>query len=156
MRSRTRPSRAVRAFRVVRARLAGLLSRVWPRPVQPEFAGFLLISTVSFAVDLVLLALLRDVARLAVWASFALAYLGAQAVNFGLNKGLTFDAGDRPVGPELRRYLVVVTVNYLGIVLGLGVGLHHLGLPLLAARVLAAVAEVVFVYAAMRWVVFRR
>ncbi|MDL5158757.1 GtrA family protein [Actinomycetospora termitidis] len=144
-------SSAVTAFH----RLRDTIGRVCPIPVRPRMVGFLLISGTTFTIDLLLITLLRDLAGFPVWAAFGLGYACAQSLNFLLNKTLNFDAGDRPVGPELVRYVVVVAINYVGVIVGLGVLLVHLGLLDQVARVLVAFVEVVFLYRAMRFVVFR-
>lgn len=67
---------------------------------------------------------------------------------------------DRPaehgaVGRQVPVYVAVVTVNYLAWILGVGAGLAALGLSYQLARGIAAVCEAVYMYAAMRWVIFR-
>jgi hypothetical protein len=51
-------------------------------------------------------------------------------------------------------YAAVVTVNFLAIILGVTTGLAALGLEYLA-RLAASGCESVYMYAAMRWLVFR-
>ena len=52
-------------------------------------------------------------------------------------------------------YALVIAVNYLGLILGVGAGLAALGVNYQLARVTAGACEAAFMYAAMRWVVFR-
>jgi len=52
-------------------------------------------------------------------------------------------------------YAVVIAVNYLAIILGVGAGLAALGLSYQLARVAAGGCEAAYMYAALRWVVFR-
>ena len=52
-------------------------------------------------------------------------------------------------------YIAVVIVNYLAWILGVGAGLAALGVSYQLARGVAAVCEAVYMYTAMRWVVFR-
>jgi hypothetical protein len=47
-------------------------------------------------------------------------------------------------------------VNYLALVLGVCSALSAVGVEYHLARIVAGVCEAVFVYSAMRWVVFRR
>ena len=49
----------------------------------------------------------------------------------------------------------MVVVNYLAWILGVGVGLAALGVSYQVARVIAGVCEAVYMYVAMRWLVFR-
>jgi hypothetical protein len=53
-------------------------------------------------------------------------------------------------------YVVVVVINYLAWILGVGAGLAALGVEYHVARVAAGVCEGVYMYCAMRWVVFRK
>jgi hypothetical protein len=59
------------------------------------------------------------------------------------------------VGPQVGVYAVVIIVNYLAWILGVGAGLAALGVDYRLARIMAAVCEAGYMYAAMRWVVFR-
>jgi hypothetical protein len=51
---------------------------------------------------------------------------------------------------------VAVVVNYLAFILGVSSGLEALGVEYRVARIVAGGCEAVYVYSAMRWVVFRR
>jgi hypothetical protein len=53
-------------------------------------------------------------------------------------------------------YIVVVVVNYLAFILGVTSGLAALGAEYHLARIMAGGCEAVYMYSAMRWVVFRR
>jgi hypothetical protein len=52
-------------------------------------------------------------------------------------------------------YAAVVTVNYLAFILGVGSGLAALGLEYQLARLAAGACEAVWMYVAMRFLVFR-
>jgi len=52
-------------------------------------------------------------------------------------------------------YTVVATVNYFAWILGIGAGLAAVGVDYRLARVIAGACESVYMYAAMRWLVFR-
>jgi hypothetical protein len=52
-------------------------------------------------------------------------------------------------------WIAVVITNYLAWILGVGAGLAALGVNYQAARIIAGGCEAVYMYAAMRWVVFR-
>ena len=73
---------------------------------------------------------------------------------FGLDRTLNFRSHGA-VGPQLTVYAAVVTVNFLALILGLTTGLAALGLDYRLARLTAAGCECVYMYAAMRWLVFR-
>jgi hypothetical protein len=49
----------------------------------------------------------------------------------------------------------VVVVNYLAFILGVGSGLAALGLEYQLARIVAGLCEAVWIYVAMRFLVFR-
>ena len=53
-------------------------------------------------------------------------------------------------------YVVVVVVNYLAFILGVSSLLVALGVDYRIARIVAGACEAVYIYSAMRWVVFRR
>jgi hypothetical protein len=59
------------------------------------------------------------------------------------------------VAPQLGIYTVVATVNYFAWILGIGAGLTAVGVDYRLARVIAGACESVYMYAAMRWLVFR-
>ena len=121
--------------------------------VPTSFVGFALINGFTFSVDLGLLALLYRGAGL----PYPLAVTSGYAVAFGLafvlNRRFNFHAHG-PVTGQVARWVLVVLVNYVALVLGLGSGLHAIGVPFLLARVVAAGAEAVWMYTTMRWWVF--
>jgi hypothetical protein len=47
-------------------------------------------------------------------------------------------------------------VNYLAVILGVSTGLTALGVEYHVARMTAGICEAIYMYSAMRWVVFRR
>lgn len=51
--------------------------------------------------------------------------------------------------------VVVVVINYLAFILGVGSELAALGLDYQLSRLLAGACKAVYMYSAMRWVVFR-
>jgi hypothetical protein len=59
------------------------------------------------------------------------------------------------VGLQLTVYAAVVTVNFLAIILGITTALAALGLQYQLARLTASACETVYMYSAMRWLVFR-
>lgn len=123
--------------------------------VAPTFLGFVLINGCTFAIDLLLLTALRDGLGLPLAVAVSLSYVCAFGLSYVLNR--TFNFGSHAaVGPQLAVYVVVVAVNYLAFILGLSTGLAAFGVEYHVARVTAGACEAVYMYAAMRWVVFRR
>lgn len=123
--------------------------------VAPTFLGFVVINSFTFGVDLLLLTGLHGVLRLPVPVAVTVAYACAFALSYFLNRTLNFRSHAR-VGPQLAVYVVVVVVNYLAFILGVSTVLSALGVEYRIARILAGACEAVYMYSAMRWVVFRR
>ena len=84
-----------------------------------------------------------------------IAYACAFALSYYLNRTLNFRS-HAAVGPQIAIYVVVVVINYLAFILGISSALAFLGLQYHLARIVAGVCEAVYMYSAMRWVVFRR
>jgi len=154
-RTRLRRRDSVRdAFTAFVHRLHGLLPARVGAWLPATFVGFALINGFTFSVDLALLALLYD--GLGVWHPLAITvgYVVAFGLAFVLNRWLNFDVhGD--VVSQAARYVPVVVVNYVVIILGVGSGLTALGVPFWLARLAAGAAEALWMYCAMRWIVFR-
>jgi putative flippase GtrA len=132
-------------------RLPFALSRV----VAPTFLGFAVINGFTFGVDLLLLTGLHGLLRVPLPIAVTVAYVCAIALSYFLNRTLNFQS-HAPVGPQFAVYVVVVVVNYLAFILGVTSGLAALGVEYHLARILAGGCEAVYMYSAMRWVVFRR
>ncbi len=124
------------------------------RWVAPTFLGFAVINGFTFAVDLITLTLLHGWWGWPVSAAITVAYLGAFGLSFALNRRLNFRS-HAPLGYQTRRYAAVIAVNYVVVLLGIGGGLTAIGVPYQLARLLAGAGEGVFMYCALRWVVFR-
>ena len=124
------------------------------RIVAPNMLGFAVISAVSFTLDLSLLIAWHGGLRWPLPVSVALAYLAGAGLAYLLNRSLNFRSHGA-VGPQVRVYAVVVTVNYLAWILGIGAGLPAFGVDYRLARIIAGACESVYMYAAMRWLVFR-
>ncbi|WP_188829667.1 GtrA family protein [Nocardia camponoti] len=135
--------------------LVGLLPRALRRFIAPTLLGFALINSFTFAVDLVVLTVMRSVFGVALWLSITVGYVLAFGLSFLLNRTLNFHS-HAPIGKQAVVYAVVVVINYLAFILGVGSGLAALGLEYHVARVLAGGCEAVYMYCAMRWIVFRR
>lgn len=142
-----------RAFaRAVRA-IWHLLPRPLRHRIPMSFVGFALINGFTFSVDIGLLALLYRGVGLPHPLAITIGYVVAFGLAFVLNRRFNFHAHG-PVAGQVARWVLVVLVNYLALVLGLGSGLHAIGVPFLLARVIAAGAEALWMYSMMRWWVF--
>ncbi|OBF41509.1 polysaccharide synthesis protein GtrA [Mycolicibacterium peregrinum] len=132
--------------------------RALPTPlnsvVAPTFLGFALINTFTFGVDLTILTLLHGGFRAPLPVAVTVGYAAAFGLAYYLNRTLNFRS-HAAVGPQLTVYVVVVVVNYLAFILGVSSGLAAVGVEYHLARVVAGGCEAVFMYTAMRWVVFR-
>ncbi|EOD67149.1 hypothetical protein H480_18052 [Amycolatopsis vancoresmycina DSM 44592] len=124
------------------------------RIVAPTFLGFCLINGFTFGVDLGLLTVFHGVLGWPVWLAITLAYVCAFGLSFALNRTFNFHS-HAAVGRQLVLYIVAIAVNYAAFLLGVGAGLTALGIEYHVSRVLAGACEGVFMYAVMRWVIFR-
>jgi len=126
--------------------LAGIL--------PPSLLGFAIINSFTFTIDLGVLTTLHGGLRWPLPVSITVAYLTAFALSYLLNRVLNFRSHGA-VGPQIAVYIAVVIVNYLVWILGVGDGLAALGLDYRLARIVAGACEALYMYAAMRWLVFR-
>lgn len=150
-RAETWASRFARWCEAVAARLPWGLDRV----VAPTFLGFALINSFTFGVDLLILTGMRSGLGLPGWLSVTVGYVCAFALAFYLNRTVNFRS-HAPAGRQAVVYTVVVVINYLAFILGVGAGLAALGVQYHLSRLLAGACEAVYMYSAMRWIVFRR
>jgi putative flippase GtrA len=124
------------------------------RIVPPNVLGFAVINSGTFTVDLALLTVLHGGLHWPVPVSITLSYLTASGLSYLLNRRLNFRSHGA-VASQAGVYAAVVIVNYLVNILGVGAGLAALGVDYQLARVAAGLCEAVYMYCAMRWVVFR-
>lgn len=143
--------RFARLCAAIAARLPFGLSR-W---VAPNLIGFGLINGFTFAVDLVLLSAFHGFLGWPVPLAITVAYAIAFGLSFVLNRAFNFRSHG-PLGRQSAIYVVVVAINFGVILLGVGAGLAALGVEYRIARLVAGACEGVFMYCAMRWVVFGR
>lgn len=122
--------------------------------VAPTFLGFCVINGFTFGVDLALLTAMHGGLRIPLPIAVTAGYACAFALSYLLNRTMNFRS-HAPAGPQIAIYVVVVAVNYLALVLGVCTALSAVGVEYHVARILAGVCEAVFMYSAMRWVVFR-
>lgn len=154
---RSEPVRVSRADRF--HRICVQVVRRLPAPldsvVAPTFLGFVVINTFTFGVDLAILTALHGMLRIPLPVAVSVGYAGAFGLAYYLNRTLNFRS-HASVGPQLTVYVVAVVINYLAFILGVSSGLAALGVEYHLARIVAGGCEALFMYSAMRWVVFRR
>lgn len=122
--------------------------------VPPSLLGYAVINGSAFACDLALLTLAHGRLHWPVPVSITLSYGIASVLSYLLNRVLNFRS-HAPAGRQFGVYIAVVAVNYLAWILGVGAGLSALGVNYEIARIVAACCEGVYMYVAMRWLVFR-
>ncbi|QZT60647.1 GtrA family protein [Mycolicibacterium austroafricanum] len=135
--------------------IAGRLPLGLDEIVPPTLLGFALINSFTFGVDLVLLTLLRGGLGVPYPVAVTVAYACAFGLSYAMNRYFNFRS-HAPVGPQLAIYVVVVVVNYLAFILALSTVLTGLGVDYRIARLMAGGCEAVYMYCALRWVVFRK
>lgn len=150
MRSELRGER----FAAFTGRVVSWLPLGLSRVVSPRLVGFGVINGFTFGVDLALLSTLHALG-LMLPAAITTAYACAFGLSYWLNRVFNFRS-HASVGPQIFVYVLVVVVNYLVWILGVGAGLAYLGLDFRLARVAAGCCEAVYMYCAMRFLVFRR
>ncbi|MGA7054443.1 MAG: GtrA family protein [Mycobacterium sp.] len=123
--------------------------------IAPTFLGFCLINSLTFGVDLMILTGLHSGLGIPVPIAVTVAYACAFALSYVLNRTFNFQS-HAPVGPQVAVYAVVVVVNYLVFILGVSCVLAAVGVQYQLSRIVAGICEAVFMYCAMRWLVFRR
>lgn len=124
------------------------------RVVAPSLLGFCLINGFTFSVDLACLTAFHGGLRWPVPVAITCSYSIAFSLSYALNRIFNFRSHG-PVGSQLGVYVAVVIVNYLAWILGVGSGLTRLGVDYRIARMAAGVCEAIYMYSAMRWLVFR-
>ncbi|MDT5093304.1 MAG: hypothetical protein QOH60_2667 [Mycobacterium sp.] len=122
--------------------------------VAPTFVGFALINGFTFSVDLLLLSALHGGLLLPVPVAVTVSYACAFALSYFLNRTMNFRS-HAPAGPQIAVYVVVVIINYLAFILAVSTMLTMAGVEYRIARLVAGCCEAVYMYCAMRWVVFR-
>jgi putative flippase GtrA len=124
------------------------------RIVPPNLLGFAVINGFTFACDLALLTALHGGLRWPVAVSITLSYAVASGLSYLLNRTFNFHS-HAAIGRQFATYVAVIAVNYLAWILGVGAGLAALGVSYQLARIIAGLCEAVYMYVAMRWLVFR-
>ena len=145
-----RGQRFAAAMAAIVRRLPFGLSRV----VAPSLLGYAIINSCTFALDLTLLTIFHGALRWPLPVAVTLSYATASGLSYTLNRVLNFRS-HAAVGPQVAVYVAVIVVNYLAWLLGLVDVLAALGLDYRLARIAAGGCEAVYLYVAMRWLVFR-
>jgi putative flippase GtrA len=145
-----RRPRFAAAMTAVARRLPFGLARVVP----PSLLGYLLINLCTFCLDLGLLTVMHGTLKWPLPAAVTLSYGTASAVSYAANRILNFRSHGA-LGSQLPLYLAVIASNYLIWILGVTDALAALGVEYQIARIIAALCEAAYLYAAMRWIVFR-
>jgi putative flippase GtrA len=149
-----RRARRGERFTAVMAAITVRLPFGLARVIAPNMLGFALISTVTFSLNLVLLIVFHGVLGWPVAVGITLAYLAGSGLGYLLNRSLNFRSHGA-VAPQLGIFTVVAAVNYFALILGIGAGLTTVGVDYRISRLIAGACESVYMYAAMRWLVFR-
>ena len=149
-----RRARRGERFTAVMSAIAVRLPFGLARVIAPNMLGFAVLSTVTFGLNLVLLIVFHGVLGWPVAVSITLAYLAGSGLGYVLNRSLNFRSHGA-VGPQVIWYGAVIIVNYLCCILGVTAALAALGIDYRLARIAAAVCEAVYMYTALRLVVFR-
>ncbi|HEY3736546.1 MAG TPA: GtrA family protein [Jatrophihabitans sp.] len=116
--------------------------------------AYLVINSCTFGLDVGLLTLLHGGWHWPLALAISTAYVLAFATSYVLNRRLNFRS-HAPIGRQVRVYAVVVTVNYLLWILGFSDVLAAAGVEYQLARLAAGACEAVYMYFALRWIVFR-
>jgi putative flippase GtrA len=122
--------------------------------VPPNLLGYLLINLCTFCLDLGLLTVLHGTLKWPLPAAVTLSYGTASAVSYTANRILNFRSHGA-LGTQLPLYVAAMVSNYLIWILGLTDALAALRVEYQLARIIAALCEAAYLYAAMRWIVFR-
>jgi putative flippase GtrA len=145
-----RGARFAAAMTAVARRLPFGLASVVP----PSLLGYLLINLCTFCLDLGLLTVLHGTLKWPLPVAITLSYGTASAVSYTANRILNFRSHGA-LGTQLPLYVAVIASNYLIWILGVTDALAALGVEYQIARIIAALCEAAYLYAAMRWIVFR-
>ena len=149
-----RRARRGERFTAVMAETTARLPFGLAKIIAPNMLGFAVISTATFTLNLVLLIVFHGTLGWPVAVSITLAYLAGSGLGYLLNRWLNFRSHGG-LAPQLGIFTVVATVNYFALILGIGAGLTTVGVDYRLSRVIAGACESVYMYAAMRWLVFR-
>lgn len=120
-----------------------------------NLVGYAIINGFTFTVDIALLSLFHGYLGWPLTLAITAAYTAAFALSFVLNRVLNFRSR-APVGQQTLLYAGAIALNYVALLLGVSAGLVALGVHYQVARITAGVCEGIFMYCALRWVVFAK
>lgn len=123
------------------------------RRIHGLFGRFLLVGLLSYLTDAGTLALMHTGAGVPLLVATTVAFAVGLAVNYALNRVLTFGSA-AVVRYEVARYLLLVLANYL-VTLALVGGLTVAGLPYLGSKTVSTAVLAVANFVAYRSWVFR-
>ena len=121
--------------------------------LDPTVFRYLAISACTFGLDLALVTLVHGILGWPLTVGVTIGYGVALSLNYLLNRVLNFRSR-APLGAESLRYGAAVAVNFGVVLLGVTTGLAAVGVPYQVARIGAGAVEGIFMYVAMRWLVF--
>jgi putative flippase GtrA len=124
------------------------------RFITPEFVGFAVLGTFTFAIDMAILAALKAWTGWPLPADVAIGYLCAFGLNYVLNRTVNFKS-HAPVGGQMLKF-TAITVGDLAFTTIVTTWLNWLGVPFPVARVGAACCVGLFTYVGARFWVFRK
>lgn len=153
VRTRRRPTSPADRFEQLRDGAHRLLPAGLRRYVPATAVGFAALSSFTYAIDLLVLALLFDVVGTPYPLAVTVGYVTAFSLAFVLNRSLNFRSHGS-VRRQSGRYVVSVVANYLLFILLLSSTLEAVGVQYLLARLLAGACEAVFMYVMLRLFVF--
>lgn len=122
----------------------------------PSSVRYLVVGAVSYAIDIGVLIIAWRLLDLPLWIATSCGFWSSFSANFLLSRYWTFEAAHVPSGGQLKRFGLLVALNYVVTVLAV-TGLHRAGLEVLTARTLTLVAltaSTFFVY--KKWVFVSR
>ena len=113
---------------------------------------YILVGAVSFGLDIAILSLCWHVLRMPLLLATSLGFWASFGVNFLLSRHWTFGAAHLSPGGQLKRYAVLVGVNYLVTLLTV-TALHRAGLDVVVARTIVLAILTISTYILYRrWV----
>ena len=134
--------------------LHGLLPALVSSRLPVTFIGYAIINGSAFVLDIAVLSLMVKHPAVPYPLAVTVGYILAGIYSLLLNRWLNFQSHDH-IGVQGSRYMVGLVSQYVIFILGLSSLLHWLGVPPVAARVISACCEGVYLYILMHLWVFR-
>lgn len=127
------------------------LKAIWDRNYR-NFFKYLFVGGSTFALDLGLLILLKEVGHLHVITAASISYWTSIGYNFLLNRQWTFNT-TRSIQRHAIAYSALLLANY-AVTIGIIGGLSHLHVPYALAKVLAVGLSATWTYIIYKKVIF--